>query len=443
MSNRWLAGALPAVMVHVSIGSVYSFSTLTKPLMAELEAPESTIKWAFSVAIFFLGLSAAGFGKFVQDFGPRVSARIAGCCFGCGLILAGFATLSGSVLLLFLSYGVLGGVGLGTGYITPVKTLIQWFYDRKGMATGLAVMGFGFGSVIAGPVYAGLIDAFSEHGPGGEVVAYHVAPAFFIMGAVYGALMILASFVIKVPPATWGQTVGEDGKAVVRQRQYQTGRALRTWQFYALWVMLFVNISCGIGLIYTASPMMQHEVGVNAETAALLAVSGVAVFNGLGRFGWASLSDKLGRPATFTGFYLLQILAFGALGFLLAAGHVPQGLFLCLIYLIATCYGGGFATIPAYLSDLFGNANVSAIHGWVLTAWSMAGIVGPTILVAAKGADDNYPKAMFVYVGMLAVAGVVSLALLAALRRTRGGPDPLRRVAGEEADAVRTPTGAQ
>ncbi|MDR3107358.1 MAG: OFA family MFS transporter, partial [Bifidobacteriaceae bacterium] len=391
-------------MIHISIGSVYSFSTLTKPLMGEMGASEPTIKWAFSIAIFFLGLSAAGLGKFVQDFGPRVSARIAGCCFGLGLTLAGVAVSRHSITGLFLSYGVLGGVGLGTGYITPVKTLIRWFYDRKGMATGMAVMGFGLGSVVAGPVFAQLIDAFSEHDAAGAVTAYHVAPAFFVMGAIYGAVMIAASFVIRAPAPEWGEVLDETGAVVPQQRQYKTAEALRSWQFYALWVMLFVNISCGIAIIYTASPMMQDKVGVNAQTAALLAVSGVALFNGIGRFAWATSSDRLGRPATFTAFFALQIVAFGALGLLLATGHASQAVFLFLTYLIATCYGGGFGTIPAYLSDLFGNANVSAIHGWVLTAWAMAGVVGPSVLVWAKGADQDYRRAMFFYTAMMAAA---------------------------------------
>ncbi|MDR2373506.1 MAG: OFA family MFS transporter [Bifidobacteriaceae bacterium] len=414
-------------MIHISIGSVYSFSTLTKPLMAEMDSPESTIKWAFSIAIFCLGCSAAGLGKFVQDYGPRVSARIAGACFSGGMILGGVAILNHSVTWLFVSYGVLGGVGLGTGYITPVKTLIRWFHDRKGMATGLAVMGFGFGSVIAGPMFAWLIGLFSEHDASGAISAYHVAPAFFIMGAVYGVILIAASFIIRVPPPQWGEVVDAKGVTVPRQRQYKTSEALRTWQFYALWLMLFVNISCGIAIIYTASPMMQDKVGVDPQSAALLAVSGVALFNGLGRFVWASLSDKMGRPFTFATFFVLQVVAFSSLGVLLAAGHARQAIFLLLIYAIATCYGGGFGTIPAYLSDLFGNANVSAIHGWVLTAWALAGVAGPSILVWAKGSHENYQRAMVFYAAMLAVALVVSVILLVALRRSRGGFDPLHR----------------
>ncbi|MDR2566084.1 MAG: OFA family MFS transporter, partial [Bifidobacteriaceae bacterium] len=399
--------------------------------------------WAFSIAIFCLGCSAAGLGKFVQDYGPRVSARISGACFGLGMILTGVAISSHSVTWLFLSYGVLGGIGLGTGYITPVKTLIRWFYDRKGMATGMAVMGFGFGSVMAGPVFAWLIGLFSEHDEAGAITAYHVAPAFLIMGTAYGAILITASFIILVPPPAWGEVIDDSGAAVAQQRQYGTTEALRTWQFYALWVMLFVNISCGIAVIYTASPMMQDTVGVDAQTAALLAVSGVALFNGLGRFVWASLSDKMGRPFTFAAFFVVQVVAFGALGALLAAGRAEQAVFLALIYLIATCYGGGFGTIPAYLSDLFGNANVSAVHGWVLTAWALAGVVGPTILVWAKGGEENYQRAMFFYAGMLAVALVVSVVLLAALRRSRGGFDPLHRdypgrLSGDRGDLEKT-----
>ena len=427
MNNKWIFGAIPAVAIHLSIGSAYAFSTLTIPLMAQMDAPETTIKWAFSIAIFFLGISAASLGKFVQDYGPRVSARIAGCCFAAGMMGSGFAVVNKSVVLLFVCYGLIGGVGLGTGYITPVKTLIQWFYDRKGLATGLAVCGFGGGSMIAGPAFAALIDAFSAHDAAGKVVAYNVAPMFFTMGAIYGVMMIGASFLIRTPPPEWGQVLNEQGEVVERQRQYGIVESVKTPHFWAIWIMMFINISVGIAIIYTASPLMQREVGASPQLAAILAVSGVSAFNALGRLGWASASDRFGRSRTFTTFFMLQIVAFGALGLLLTGNQVPMAIFLVLIYAIATCYGGGFATLPAFLSDMFGNKNVSAIHGLVLTAWAMAGLAGPSILVWAKGDHEDYQKAMFYYLPMIAVALFVSILLLVALRRSKGGFDPLHR----------------
>ncbi|MEO1235546.1 MAG: OFA family MFS transporter, partial [Planctomycetota bacterium] len=354
--NRWLV-ALSGVGIHLSIGSVYAYSVMTLPLKEALGWEKSSITMAFSVAIVCLGLSAAFLGHFVETYGPRAAGMLAAVCYGLGTVGAGFAVSLESLPLFVATYGVLGGVGLGVGYITPVSTLVKWFPDKRGLATGMAIMGFGFAAMVFGPVMARLFNA--------EAVG--TAGTFFVLGGTYFVLIFLSALYIAPPPKGWKPAHLTDEalaaqparKKKVREdlAQLTVVEALRTRRFYFMWTMMFINITCGIGLIAVASPMAQETAGMSVAAAATL-VGLMGVFNGLGRFGWASASDFLGRPGTYAAFFGIQIVAFA----LLATGPAPWA-FTALVLLILTCYGGGFATLPAFLGDLFGTKRLGAIHG--------------------------------------------------------------------------------
>jgi MFS transporter, OFA family, oxalate/formate antiporter len=366
VKNRWLIAAA-AVGIHISIGSVYSWSVFTNPLREKHDWGLSEISLTFSIAILFLGLSAAFMGHFVERYGPRISGMIASACFGTGLIGAGFADSIGSLYMLYFFYGALGGIGLGIGYITPVSSLVKWFPDRRGLATGLAIMGFGFASLIASPVIAKLINGIG------------ISNTFYLLGAIYFGLMFLSSLYLAPPPKDWQpegmkETDQKEEKRTKDLAQLTANEAVRTVRFWALWSMLFINVTCGIAVISVASPMAQDIAGLSAGAAATM-VGIMGLFNGLGRIGWATVSDYIGRPNVYTTFFALQTVAF-----LLLPNVTNAFLFQLLIYLILTCYGGGFASIPAYIGDLFGTKQLGAIHGYILTAWAAAGLVGPLVV---------------------------------------------------------------
>ncbi|KWW98379.1 OFA family MFS transporter [Hydrogenibacillus schlegelii] len=396
IKNRWLIAA-SAVGIHLSIGSVYSWSVFTKPLMNQLGWQLGQVSFTFSLAIMFLGLSAAFLGHFVERYGPRVSGTLSAIFFGIGMIGAGFAVSAGSLPLLYLFYGVLGGIGLGVGYITPVSTLIKWFPDRRGLATGLAIMGFGFASLIAGPIFARLIESVG------------IASTFWIMGAIYFVVMFASAQYLEPPPQGWlSKGFTEKVKAKARTvpqdlSQLTANEAVKTRRFWYLWLMLFINVTCGIAILSVASPMGQELVGMSAQAAAAM-VGLLGLFNGLGRIAWSSISDYIGRPNVYTTFFVLQIGAYALLPFVKNAL-----LFQLLLFLILTCYGGGFASIPAYIGDLFGTKQVGAIHGYILTAWSAAGLAGPSIASWVRETTGSYAEMLFVYVGFFVVALAVSL----------------------------------
>ena len=400
MKNRWLNGALPAVLIHVSVGSIYAFSVLTKHIMENTGVGDKgTVTWIFSIAILFLGMSAAFLGNTVEKIGPRKSAFI--CCFfyGTGFIGAGIAALLCNLPLFFLFYGVLGGIGLGVGYITPLKTLMRWFYDRKGFAAGIAVMGFGFAAMIAGPVMEALIEAIG------------LARMFFVTGFCYMVFIAGAALLISPPPKGY-EKPGTGAAQDVQRKQYTTAQAVRTPSFYALWFMFFVNISGGISLLPVASPMLQDKFPLVMTAAASAAVVGIiSLCNGLGRIGWSSLSDILGRPAVFSGFLLLQSGLF--LGLAFTDNHIVFQFFL---FAIASCYGGGFACMPAYLSDMFGVQHVSAIQGRILTAWACAGIAGPAFTNWAVKTSGGYTSA---FIGIsIALVLAFSVSVITAKRHS-------------------------
>lgn len=395
VKNRWWIAA-SAVGIHLSIGSVYAWSVFTNPLKQTFGWTDSQVSFTFSLAILFLGLSAAFLGHFVEKHGPRKAGLLAALFFGTGMLGAGAAVQMESLYALYFFYGIQGGIGLGVGYIAPVSTLVKWFPDRRGLATGLAIMGFGFAALIGGPVIASLIQS------------YGIAPAFYVMGAVYLCIMIVSSLYLSPPSKGWSPAKGGQQKDAANKMlsdpvQMTANESLKTRRFYFLWLMLFINVTCGIAVISVASPMAQEIAGMDALTAAAM-VGVMGLFNGFGRIGWASLSDFIGRPNTYTAFFIIQIAAF----FLLPSTTHPV-LFQCLLYLILTCYGGGFASIPAYIGDLFGTHQLGAIHGYILTAWAAAGLAGPALTSWVRQTTGSYGGSLTVFALFFAAALIISL----------------------------------
>lgn len=407
--NRWLIAAC-AVGIHLSIGSVYAWSVFTNPLKSRFGWDDSEIAFTFSLAILFLGLSAAFLGHFVEKYGPRKAGILAAVFFGIGVTGSGLAVQIGSLFLLYFFYGVLGGIGLGVGYIAPVSTLVKWFPDRRGLATGLAIMGFGFASLISGPIMARLIEWTG------------IAPTFYILGLVYFALMLSSSLYLEPPPADWlprgyKQQLQQGKQQKIDKPVPLTARqSLKTRRFYFLWLMLFINVTCGIAIISVASPMAQEITGMSAFAAASM-VGLMGLFNGFGRIGWASLSDVIGRPNTYTAFFLIQLAAF----FLLPHTTHPL-LFQILIFLILTCYGGGFSSIPAYIGDLFGTRELGAIHGYILTAWAAAGLAGPSLTSLVREATGSYTSSLTLFASLFIIALILSIWIRSDIRNKVAPP---------------------
>lgn len=397
--NRWLM-ALSAVGVHICIGSVYAWSVYVKPIQEQMNWTLTDVTIAFSVAIFFLGLSAALMGKFVEKNGPRVSAIIAASLFGLGTMGSGLAIMMESKILLYFFYGVLGGCGLGIGYISPVSTLVRWFPDKRGMATGLAIMGFGFASAIWGPTIKVLIEAVGISG------------TFFILGALYFVVMFVSALYLEKPeegylPKNFEKKIKE-GKKKLKEDLALLGlnEAVKTPRFYGLWLMLFINVTCGIAIIGVASPLLQEVIGISAIAAAA-AVGLMGIFNGAGRIFWASLSDYLTRPVVYIIFFATQAIAFYMLPTV-----TEIIVFQVLLFFIMSCYGGGFASIPAYIGDIFGTKELGAIHGYILTAWAAAGLVGPLIISMVKDSTGSYSQTLYVFAAFFVVALVISILML-------------------------------
>ncbi|MDL0434836.1 MULTISPECIES: OFA family MFS transporter [unclassified Niallia] len=394
--NRWLI-ALSAVGIHISIGSVYAWSVFTKPLEETYNWSLTSISWTFSIAILFLGLSAAFLGHFVEKFGPRAAGTLCATLFGLGMAGSGFAVSIESLPLLYITYGVFGGIGLGVGYITPVSTLVKWFPDKRGLATGLAIMGFGFASMISSPIMNKLISSVG------------IPSTFYILAIIY-FIIILASAQYLAPPPKGYVPAGykkalETGAAAPKAdlAQSTANEAIKTKRFWALWTMLFINITCGIAILAVASPMGQELAGMSVTGAAVL-VGIMGVFNGLGRIAWASVSDYIGRPNVYTLFFAIQIAAFFVLP------HLQDAItFSIIVCIIMSCYGGGFASIPAYIGDMFGTKQLGAIHGYILTAWSAAGIAGPRFVSWIRDTTGSYQETLIVFSCMFIVSLTISL----------------------------------
>lgn len=403
--SRWFIPPA-ALAVHLSIGQVYAFSVFKTPLVERFDSTLTAIGVVFSISIVMLGLSAAFGGKWVERNGPRKAMFVSGLCWGVGFLVGALGVATGQLWLLYLGYGVIGGIGLGIGYISPVSTLIKWFPDRPGMATGMAIMGFGGGALIASPLSAALLDRFAD------TPADAIVPAFLTLGAVYFIAMMLGAMTVKVPPPGWRPEGWEPPApitgSILTTEGVSVERAFRTRQFWLLWIVLFCNVTAGIAILEQAAPMIQDffaDVGP-AEAAGYVGV--LSLCNMLGRFVWSSTSDALGRKRTYIGY-----LGVGCALYLLiaVAGTGSVVLFVAVTGIILSFYGGGFSTAPAYLKDLFGSFNVGAIHGRLLTAWSCAGIAGPLIvnviadhqLAAGRTGADLYTLSLYLMVVVMAV----------------------------------------
>ncbi len=393
MKNRWLI-ALSAVGIHICIGSVYAWSVLTKPIMEQMGFSLQETTWTFSLAILFLGLSAGFMGTFVEKYGPRISGFTSTAFFGIGMFGTALALYLHSLPLLYICYGVIGGIGLGIGYITPVSTLVKYFPEKRGFATGLAIMGFGFASLIAGPLMQML------------TVSFGLVTNFLILGCVYVIIMSASSAYLAPPMQTVNiLNTAKSAAAKPAVRQYTVGEAMKDWKFYALWWVFFTNITCGIGLLAVASPMAQEVVNMSPLAAASM-VGVIGMINGFGRIAWSTVSDYLGRRNTYVLFFFIEVFAFYAL-----ANTTDAFFFQLLVLIIVSCYGGGFSCMPAYLSDLFGTKQLSAIHGRILTAWGMAGIAGPLLLSFIRETTQSYALCLYVFAGMFIVSLIIAIIL--------------------------------
>jgi len=445
--NRWLVPPA-ALAVHLSIGQAYAFSVFKLPLtrLLGVTAPgpgdwsQTQIALVFTVFIVVLGLSAALFGRWVETAGPRKAGLAAACCWGGGYLVAALGVATHRLWLVYLGNGLIGGCGLGLGYISPVSTLLKWFPDRRGLATGMAIMGFGGGALIGAPLADLLMRRFATPASTG------VWQTFVAMGLLYFVAMTCGAIGYRLPPPGYRPPAPAAGKdrawpGVRAPRDLHVSEAWRTPSFGFLWVVLCANVSAGIGLLEQASPMIQEVFKGRVTTSAAAGFVGLlSLFNIAGRIGWASLSDRIGRRVTYGLFFACGIVLYGSLPFASQAGSVT--LFVAIVCLILTMYGGGFATIPAFLADIFGPENVGAIHGRLLTAWSVAGVLGPLLVNVIRqsridaGATpaDAYNTTMWVLGGLLVAGFVCNLLVRMPVDRT--GPAAATRTAPSSAMPV-------
>ncbi|HSY25034.1 MAG TPA: OFA family MFS transporter [Polyangiaceae bacterium] len=412
-----------ALSIHLAIGQAYSLSVFNLPMSRLIgvtksspeDWPLTTTVWIFNVAFAVLGVSAALFGKWLERVGPRRAMFVAALCFSGGFLVAAAGIAAHWIALVILGYGVFGGIGLGLGYISPVSTLIKWFPDRPGMATGLAIMGFGGGAMIGAPLAQALMDHLRTAQSAG------VAETFVSMGLIYFVFMMFGVVTVRVPAPGWKPASfvpPTRSRALVSDAPVTADEALHTPQFWLLWAMLFLNVTAGIGILSQASPMIQEMFPgrINAALAAAF-VGLLSLFNLAGRFFWASLSDPLGRKRTYMVYFVLGALLYVLLPATGRQGSVP--LFVACAAIILSMYGGGFATIPAYLRDMFGVPQVGAIHGRILTAWSAAALVGPTLVTYVRKAQLNhgvpsaeaYSVSMYIMAALLALGFVCDIAV--------------------------------
>ena len=422
--SRWLVPPA-ALCIHLCIGQAYAFSVFNKPLgqllcAAQSACPDATSKvisttpgdwtianlgWIFSLAIVCLGLSAAIFGRWVESAGPRAAMFASASLFCGGLIVAGLGVSIHNLPIVFLGYGVIGGCGLGIGYISPVSTLIKWFPDRPGLATGTAIMGFGGGALIGAPLAVALMKHYSSATSNG------VAPTMITMGIIYFIYMVVGAMIVRIPAPGWkpeGYVAPVTAQKLITTGNVLVAEAIKTPQFWLLWGVLFLNVTAGIGVLGQASLMIQEMFGVAAAAAAGF-VGLLSLFNMGGRIVWASTSDYIGRKNTYFIFFALGAVLYALVP---TFGHLLAIVPFVLAYgIILSMYGGGFATIPAYLRDLFGTAQVGAIHGVLLTAWAAAGVAGPVLVNYIRqyqidhgvAKADAYSVTMYIMAGLLVI----------------------------------------
>lgn len=394
LKNRWVI-AISGIIMQLLLGTVYGWSVFKKPLMDAHGWTGPQVGLAFTIVIFCLGCAAALGGKFVDKAGARKVATTAAVLFGLGTLIAGYANSINNLVLLWIGYGVIAGIGNGLGYITPIAVLVRWFPDKKGVITGLAVMGFGFGSALIGLTVPSLLTGIG------------ITNTFYLLGVIYLIVLLIVAQNLNNPPAGWTLPAAAGAKAKAAAApvvSVDLKTALGMKQFYILWAVLFINVTAGLALISNLSPMAQAQLGVSAVLAGTI-VFVSSLFNGAGRIFWASISDKLGRKNVFLIMLISQIPLFLLLP--KAANVFVFGAMSCYIL---SCLGGGFATMPAFAADTFGPKNIGGIYGKVLLAWSLAGVVGPMLMEYFKKASNSFTLALTVASGLLCV-GVVLVSL--------------------------------
>jgi len=386
--NRW-AIAVAGVIIQIALGAVYAWSVFRIPLTRAYGWSISQVTFAFTLAILTLGFASFVGGLWMRRSGPRRVAIVAGIFYGAGIFLASFS--AGHLYWLYFTYGILAGTGLGLGYIVPVATLVKWFPDKRGMITGIAVAGFGAGALITAPIASRLI------------VSVGAMRTFAILGVIYFIAVTIPALFMQDPPPDYrpaGWTPSATQQRQRSRRTYTLGEAMRTWQWYALWALLFVNTSAGISIISQAAPMAQETTDVSAAAAAGL-VGIISIANGAGRFLWAWFSDLIGRRWVFLSMFLMQAILFFTLPRIAA---FPA--FTIMGFAILLCYGGGFGTMPAFAADYFGAENVGSIYGLMLTAWGFAGVFGPMLIANIRQSTGRYSHALTV-IGMVMLCSAV------------------------------------
>lgn len=387
--------ATAGILLHLMLGSTYAWSVYRNPILQETGWDQAPVAFAFSLAIFCLGLSAAFMGNLVEQYGPRLTGTVSAILYASGNMLTGLAIDRKEIWLLYIGYGVIGGLGLGAGYITPISTIIKWFPDKRGMATGFAIMGFGFASLLTSPIAQWLIETEG------------LVATFYLLGLIYLIVMLFASQLIIKPTAA--EIAILDKKRLQNNSYLIEGmtakEALKTKSFYCLWVILFINITCGLGLISVVAPMAQDLTGMSPEMSAIV-VGAMGIFNGFGRLVWASLSDYIGRRVTVILLFLVSIIMTISLIF----AHSSL-IFMISIATLMTCYGAGSSLIPPYLSDLFGAEELATLHGYILTAWAIAALTGPMLLSITVEWTHNYLLTLCVFIVLYILGLMVALRL--------------------------------
>ena len=399
-NNRWVI-AIAGVFLQIALGAVYAWSVFRVPLAKQFGWSISEVTLTFTISIFVLGFAAFFGGLWLNRKGPRVVALTGGALYGLGVFLASFSHDCGG---LYLSYGVIGGIGLGLGYIVPVAVLVKWFPDRRGLITGIAVGGFGAGALITAPVATRLIQSVG------------VLSTFAYLGIAYLIVTVITGLFMRNPPDGWkpeGWTPTASQTSQRAGRDFTLNEALKTWQWWALWLLLFLNTCAGISIISQEAPLFQEETGVTAAIAASM-VGLASIGNAVGRVFWAWVSDLITRSATFFVMFVAQILLFWFLP------NIATAWFLTIVtFVVLMCYGGGFGTMPAFTADYFGPKNVGPIYGLMLTAWGFASVFGPLLIAHMRETAGSYRGALHVIAGVMTISAV--LPILVRPPRTRDG----------------------
>jgi len=413
-SKRWFI-AIAAVVIQLCLGTVYAWSVFKIPLMNMHGWDGKTVQYTFMLLMLIIGLAAAFGGTLVDKKGPRFVATIGGILFGIGTLIAGYADQVGSIALLYFGFGVVAALGNGFGYVTPIATLIRWFPDKRGLVTGLAVMGFGLGAFFMGLIAPNMIASFKQVDASGKVLASGVSVTWYIWGIIFLILVTGAAQFFKNPPAGWLPAgFKPHATSVSAADSFTFGEAVRKPQWWMLWAMLCLNVSAGLGLISQHSPLAQDVYkktmgllgSLTPEQIAAVAVAGgtvvaiAAIFNGLGRLFWAKLSDNIGRKMVFMIMFATQAVIY----LLVAMGYISNYyLFIIVSCYLLACYGGGFATMPAFAADAFGPAYIGKVYGFMLTAWSAAGLIGPFVFEAFK------PQALYIAAFLLVIGFIIAI----------------------------------